>query len=77
MGETLSMTTRKPKGEPMAGGSGVGVSRNRVFRCSDELWDAAKAKAEQDGDKVADVLREALAAYVGDPGVPLLAERKS
>ncbi|MCX6402178.1 MAG: hypothetical protein NTX33_19875 [Propionibacteriales bacterium] len=71
------MTTRKPKGEPMAGGSGIGVSRNRVFRCSDELWDAAKAKADQNGEKVADVIREALVMYVGDPSMPVMAERKS
>lgn len=34
------------------------------FRCSDELWDAAKATAEKRGETVADVLRKALDRYV-------------
>lgn len=34
------------------------------FRCSDELWEAAKATAERRGETVADVLRKALDRYV-------------
>jgi hypothetical protein len=48
------------------GGKGVGVSKNRVFRCSDELWEAAQEKAAGSGETVADVLRAALVKYVGN-----------
>lgn len=34
------------------------------FRCPDELWDAAKAKADERGETVTDVLRKALERYV-------------
>lgn len=34
------------------------------FRCPDELWDAAKAKADEKGEPLADVLRRALSRYV-------------
>lgn len=38
--------------------------RNRAFRVSDELWDAAQAKADQQQENVSDVLRDALERYV-------------
>jgi Mn-dependent DtxR family transcriptional regulator len=42
-------------------------TNNRVVRVSDDLWDAAKAKAEQQGERISDVIRRALADYVGNP----------
>lgn len=66
------MTTRKKPGQPMEGGRNIGVSRNRVFRCSDELWSAAQTKAKKDGTTVADVLRTALVDFVGDNSVPVM-----
>jgi hypothetical protein len=35
----------------------------RNFRVADELWTAAREKAESDGRNVSDVLREALTTY--------------
>jgi len=37
----------------------------RVFRISDELYTAAKAKAEAEGRTLSDVVREALTRFVG------------
>jgi hypothetical protein len=36
----------------------------RHFRCEDELWDAAKAKADERSDVLSEVIREALKRYV-------------
>lgn len=38
----------------------------RGIRVSDELWDAAKAKADQEGRNLSEIIREALQAYVTD-----------
>lgn len=37
---------------------------HRTVRVDDELWLAAKAKAEAEGENLSDVIREALRAYV-------------
>lgn len=37
----------------------------RVFRIGDQLYFAAKAKAEAEGRTLSDVVREALTLYVG------------
>lgn len=37
---------------------------NRVVRVDDELWEAAKAKAAEQGESVSDVIRQALKRYV-------------
>lgn len=66
--------TKKNPGEPMAGGRNIGVSRNRVFRCSDELWSAAQTKAKKNGTTVADVLRAALVDFVGDDSLPVMGQ---
>lgn len=52
-----------------AGGHGVGASKVRQFRCSDDLWEAAQRKASAEGETVSDVLRQLLVAYVGDRGI--------
>ncbi|GGU17043.1 hypothetical protein GCM10007979_14350 [Nocardioides albus] len=57
-----------------AGGRNVGASKVRQFRCSDELWEAAQAKAETKGETLSDVLRALLADYVGDKSIPVMAE---
>lgn len=36
----------------------------RGIRVADELWDAARAKAESAGESVSDVVRRALEIYV-------------
>ncbi|MDH6282833.1 ribbon-helix-helix protein, CopG family [Prescottella agglutinans] len=36
----------------------------RNIRISDELWEAAKLRAEAEGRTVSDVVREALTAYI-------------
>jgi len=38
--------------------------RPRSVKVEDELWDAAKAKAEERGDVLSEVIREALKRYV-------------
>ena len=63
------MTKRGDGSARDAGGHGVGASRVRQFRCSDELWTRAGAKATEDGETVSDVIRRLLLDYVGDPGV--------
>lgn len=40
---------------------------HRAVRVDDELWDAAKAKAEERGESLSDVIREALRQYVTKP----------
>lgn len=57
------MSTRKPdtrKGDRSA-------TRTRPVRVSDELWEAAKAKAAENGENLSDAIRRFLADYVGDP----------
>lgn len=54
-----------------SGGHGVGVTKVRAIRVSDELWEAAllKAQADHPEDKrgaLGNVIREFLQAYVGD-----------
>lgn len=41
------------------------MSRHTI-RISDELWNAASARAALDGRTVSDVVRGALAAYIGE-----------
>jgi hypothetical protein len=36
-------------------------------RVTDELWQAAKERASENGETVSDVIRRALVAYVGAP----------
>lgn len=36
----------------------------RTVRIDDALWDAAKAKADMDGDNLSEVIRDALRAYL-------------
>jgi hypothetical protein len=38
--------------------------RPRSVKVEDELWNAAKAKADQRGDVLSEVIREALKRYV-------------
>lgn len=38
--------------------------RPRSVKVEDELWDAAKAKADERGDVLSEVIREALKRYV-------------
>ena len=38
--------------------------RPRSVKVEDELWEAAKAKAEERGELVSEVIREALKRYV-------------
>lgn len=42
-------------------------TNNRVVRVSDDLWNAARDKADQQGERISDVIRRALAEYVGTP----------
>jgi hypothetical protein len=39
-------------------------ARNRVFRCPDELYFAAQAKAKERGENLSAVLRQSLERYV-------------
>lgn len=41
--------------------------RNRTVKVTDELWDAAHAKADRQQESVSDKIREALQAYVDEP----------
>ena len=43
------------------------ATKNRVVRVTDEVWDAAKAKAEENGETVSEVIRRALIAYAKLP----------
>lgn len=42
-------------------------TKNRVVRVSDEVWDAAKSRAEANGETVSDVIRRALVDYAQLP----------
>lgn len=52
-----------------SGGHGVGVTKNRVVRVSDDLWEAAQRKASDEDEKLSDVIRRLLVEYVGDRGI--------
>lgn len=52
-----------------SGGHGVGVTKNRVVRVSDDLWSRAQRKAEGEGLKLSEVIRRLLAEYVGEKDV--------
>lgn len=39
----------------------------RTVRIEDQLWEAAQAKAEENGETVTDVIRRALKRYVKQP----------
>lgn len=60
-----------------SGGHGVGVTRPRNVRVDDELWQAALAKAEENGEKVSDVIRRALVDYTGHEATSGLKSRRS
>ena len=42
----------------------MGETTPRAIRIPDDLWEAALAKAEANGDTVSDVVRRALERYV-------------
>jgi hypothetical protein len=42
----------------------MGETTPRAIRIPDDLWEAALAKAEENGDTVSDVVRRALERYV-------------
>lgn len=44
------------------------ATKVRAVRVSDEVWDAALAKAAENGETVADVIRAALIDYAGLEG---------
>ncbi|GAB2878552.1 hypothetical protein GCM10027026_31650 [Myroides odoratimimus subsp. xuanwuensis] len=46
----------------------MGVTRPRNVRVDDALWLAALAKAEENGERVSDVIRRALIEYTGVRG---------
>lgn len=50
-----AFTYAEPMVEPM---------KNRVVRVPDGVWSAAQAKAESEGRKLSDVIRDALRRYV-------------
>jgi hypothetical protein len=41
-------------------------TKQRGFRCEDELWDRAKEVADKRGDKLSDILRQALIDYISE-----------
>ena len=41
-------------------------TKQRGFRCEDELWDKAKEAAGQRGEHLSDIIRKALEQYVKD-----------
>lgn len=41
-------------------------TKQRGFRCEDDLWDKAKEVADQRGDNLSEVIRTALENYVQD-----------
>ncbi|MBB3044901.1 negative regulator of replication initiation [Nocardioides soli] len=71
----MSHPRKGPSGSQ--GGRGVGVTTNRVIRVSDELWEAAKRKAAENGEKISDVVRRALREYAGLADAPPFNPRKS
>lgn len=68
------MTDKRAK---VHGGEGrktpAGATRTRPVRVSDELWEAAKTKAADNGESLSDAIRRFLAEYVGDPSIAVLA----
>lgn len=68
------MTDKRAK---IHGGEGrkepAGATRTRPVRVSDELWEAAKEKAAENGETLSDAIRGFLAEYVGDPNLSGLA----
>jgi hypothetical protein len=42
------------------------IGKTRAVRVGDRLWDAAARKAELEGRSISEVVRAALAAYVGE-----------
>lgn len=49
------------------------ATRTRPVRVSDDLWEAAKEKAAENGESLSDAIRRFLADYVGDPNLSGLA----
>lgn len=43
------------------------ATKARAVRVSDDVWKAAQARAEKDGQTTTDVVRQALIAYLGLP----------
>lgn len=41
-------------------------TKQRNFRAEDELWDKAKEVADERGDNLSDILRQALANYISE-----------
>jgi hypothetical protein len=41
-------------------------TRQRNFRCEDELWDKAKEAAVERDDNLSDILRQALINYINE-----------
>lgn len=41
-------------------------TRKRNFRAEDELWDKAKEVAQERGDNLSDILRQALVNYISE-----------
>lgn len=46
-------------------------TKQRGFRCENELWDEATAAAEERGDNLSEILRQALRDYTKPPKPPL------
>ena len=44
-----------------------GNTPNRVIRVPDDLWNAARARAERDGTTVSHIIRDRLKRYVNTP----------
>ena len=42
----------------------VGKTPLRAIRIQPDIWDAVKAKAEQNGETVSDIVREAIQQYL-------------
>lgn len=49
------------------------ATRTRPVRVSDELWEAAKERAAENGETLSDAIRRFLAEYVGSPAMSGLA----
>lgn len=49
------------------------ATRTRPVRVSDDLWEAAKEKATENGETLSDAIRRFLADYVGEPDMTGLA----
>lgn len=55
----------KPKGAPYW----PGETKPRQVRISEDLWNAAKSKADANGVVLSDVIRNLLSEWVGDPSI--------